>query len=221
MPSRLRALLVVACAALVFAALAPAAQADVVGGPETAARFDGIAQHGRALGSPQAPVTLTIFIELKCPFCRQFDRNVLPSVISRYVRSGKVRVVAEPLAFIPTDSKQAATMAIALGLQNKFWNFTDLFYANQLDESTDYITDEYLLGIAAAIPGADGPAALAARSGAKVQKSFAGSKRRMTKLGVNGTPTIFINRTGKRLQRVAVFYRGETLRALRNALRSK
>src|SRR5918992_2495495 len=39
---------------------------------EASAVFEGVPQNGVALGRPDAPVTLLEFVDLQCPFCRDF-----------------------------------------------------------------------------------------------------------------------------------------------------
>src|SRR5271167_3613603 len=63
---------------------------------ETVAAVDslvgGIPQSGNVLGSPTAPVTLQYFGDLECPICKAFTVGVLPSLISQYVRTGKLKI---------------------------------------------------------------------------------------------------------------------------------
>jgi protein-disulfide isomerase len=196
---RLRA--VVLSALCVVLAAPAAAHADVVGANEVSARLNGIPQNGRVLGNPNAPVTIELFHDLKCPFCRAFDLKVMPAIIHQYVKGGRVRIIAQPQAFIDPDGtgddRRAASMAVALSMQNKFWNFFDLFYLNQQDETTDYATDDYLLGLAAAIPGADGPRALGDRANPKVAASLKKSSAMMARFRVFGVPSVFVGRTGQ------------------------
>ena len=44
-------------------------------------------------GSPNAPLTLELYTDFQCPSCRMFYLNVLPSVMSDYVATGKVRLI--------------------------------------------------------------------------------------------------------------------------------
>lgn len=69
-------------------------------------------------GSPNAPVTMELYTDYQCPACRNFYLEVLPSVISQYVVTGKVRLIHRdyPLP-IPQHvySKLAARYANAAG----------------------------------------------------------------------------------------------------------
>jgi protein-disulfide isomerase len=62
--------------------------------------FAGIQQHGIVLGSPNAPVTLVEFADLQCPYCGEFARNALPQIVRDYVRTGRVKVAFQGLAFL-------------------------------------------------------------------------------------------------------------------------
>ncbi len=117
--------------------------------------FKGIPQSGNVLGSPAAPVTLVEYVDLQCPYCQQFETQVMPTVIERYVRSGKLKVDARVLAFIGPDSLRGQSAAIAAGQQDKEFNFTQLLYANQAGENSGWLSDDMVRAAAASIPGLD------------------------------------------------------------------
>lgn len=111
---------------------------------ETKALFAGLPQQGITLGDPKAKVTLVEFGDLQCPFCKQFAQTAFPQVVKDYVRTGKVKMQFQPLAFLGADSLKAGRAAAAAAEQNKFWEFADLFYNNQGTENSGYVTDKYL-----------------------------------------------------------------------------
>lgn len=196
---------VVLCLTLVatFAASTAVAQAEVREAAEVEARMSGIPQNGRTLGKSRAPLTLTYFHDLKCPFCRAFSLEVLPTIIRRYVRAGKLKITANPVAFVGldggVDSRRAAAAA-ALGNQRMYWNFMDLFYRNQQDESTTYVSDAYLTELAGAIPGADVQVMLSQKSSASISNSLKRSWALFERLELVGVPSVFLTRTGTRLR---------------------
>src|ERR1700720_4049744 len=101
----------------------PAASGTIPGQQESAAMLAGIPQHNIALGDPKAPVPHLEFAGLRRPFCKEFALQTLPLIVRDYVRTGKVRIQYEDLAFLGPQSKVAAAAAAAAGEQNKLWNF--------------------------------------------------------------------------------------------------
>jgi protein-disulfide isomerase len=162
---------------------------------ETLALYRGIPQRGYELGDPEADVMMLEFADLKCPFCGEYSRDVMPTVVSRYVRPGKVRLAFRNLAFIPPDSEDGARMAAAAGRQNKLFQYVDLVYRNQGPESEAWLTDAYLrrIGLAA---GLDVRRAFAERGSAFVTGQLKAAKDEAEQAGVKGTPTVLIFRAG-------------------------
>jgi protein-disulfide isomerase len=46
-----------------------------------------------AIGSIEAPVTITEYASMSCPHCAVFGENVFPMLRSKYIDTGKVRFV--------------------------------------------------------------------------------------------------------------------------------
>ncbi|HEY4279236.1 MAG TPA: thioredoxin domain-containing protein [Conexibacter sp.] len=172
----------------------------VAGQNATAALFDGIPQNGMTLGDPNAPVTMVEFGDLQCPFCKETSDSVLPDIIRNYVRSGRVKLVFRDVAFIGTDSIRAGQMGGAVAAQNKFWNFMHLFYANQKEENTGYVTDDFLREIAGGVAGVNVATALRERGNAAYQRDMSEAQREWQgTYGFQGTPAFVVGRTGSRL----------------------
>ena len=91
--------------AVVLVAIAVAVAAGGTGGngsnegstATVRSELQGIPQSGIALGSPKAPVTMVEFADLQCPFCAQYERDVFPTILDRYVRTGKVKLAVRTL----------------------------------------------------------------------------------------------------------------------------
>jgi protein-disulfide isomerase len=166
---------------------------------ETNARFAGIPQRGIAVGNPNAPVTLVEFADLQCPFCRNYTTTVLPSVVDRYVRTGKLRMEFRNVSFIGNDSLRAAQMAGGASLQNKLWQYVDLFYINQGEENSGYVTDEFLTRIGRAVRELNVQKAMNDRSLPSVQRALTEAQTEWTVAGFSGTPAFLLGPTGGRL----------------------
>jgi protein-disulfide isomerase len=164
--------------------------------------FGGIPQRGVELGDARARATLVEFVDPQCPFCGQYSRDVLPTVVRRYVRNGTLRLRMELLTFLGPDSLRIGQLAAAASLQDRAWQFTELAYENQGDEGSGYATDEYLRKIAAATPGLDAPKALAASGSPAAQRVLDQASRAKDRLGVSSTPTFYLERRGRPPQEV-------------------
>jgi protein-disulfide isomerase len=162
----------------------------------TLALFRGIPQTGTVLGRPDAPATVIEYADLQCPYCGQYARDVLPDVVRRYVRTGKVKLDFRPLAFLGADSVQAAEMAAAAGLQAKLYEFADLVYRNQGEEKSGWVTDAYLRRIATAV-GLDVSRAFAERRGTAAKGVLAVAKQDAKEAGVPSTPYFMVGRAGR------------------------
>jgi protein-disulfide isomerase len=165
----------------------------------TTARFAGLPQGGNALGSPQAPATLVEFADLQCPYCGEYGRDVLPSVVERYVRPGKLRLELNVLTFVGEDSVRAGKMAAAAALQDRMWSFADAYYASQGQENTGYVTADFLTETGTAA-GLDLAAARATQDGDKAAAVLRDAQAEADRLGVNSTPSFFVRHGDGELQ---------------------
>ena len=127
---------------------------------------------------------------------QQFEVQVMPTVISRYVRPGKVRVDARLLAFIGPDSERGRDASIAAGEQRKLFNYTQLLYLNQGPENSGWLDDDMVTSAAASIPGMDVPKLLDDRNSSAVDAAASRFDDQAAADNVRQTPTILIGRTG-------------------------
>ncbi len=174
------------------------------GAAEVAAMLRGIPQHGSALGSPHAPVTLVEFADPQCPYCGDWERVALPTIVEKYVRAGKVRIVYNGMTFVGPESVTALRTALAAGQQNRFWNVIALLYANQGTENTGWVTDSLLRGIGNAVPGLDTKRMLSSLQSAAVTRQLAAAAALAQEAGVNQTPTFAVGLTNKALKIVPI-----------------
>src|SRR5438874_4132537 len=96
------------------------------GASDVAAEFKGIPQTGTTLGWPFAPVTLTEYIDLHCPVCQQLETHVFPDILTRYIRTKKVKFVMKAWAFIGTDCNRGQAEELEAAKRNKAYNFAAL-----------------------------------------------------------------------------------------------
>jgi protein-disulfide isomerase len=161
--------------------------------------FAGIPQSGNTLGAKNAPKTLMVFADMQCPYCREFETQAFPSVVKNEVRTGRVRVVFQPISILGNDSVVAARAAAAAAQQNKFFDYASTFYANQGPENTGYVTEAFLTKIAKAVPGlnvARWKADLNAGAGTSILSRAETAARTA---GVDSTPSFFVAKKGRTL----------------------
>jgi protein-disulfide isomerase len=158
--------------------------------------FHGIPQHGNVLGSPTAPVRLIEYVDLQCPICREFETTVMPSIVPKYVRTGKVQVIARPIAFIGPDSVSGRLAALAAAKQNHFFEFSQLLYANQGTENTSWLNDAMIAAAYNSIPGLDTQAAEQARTSSEVSSQASTFDEQASADNVQGTPTVLVGKQG-------------------------
>jgi protein-disulfide isomerase len=155
----------------------------------TESALRGIPQSGTALGSPKAPVTMVEFADLQCPFCAQYERDVFPTLLKRYVRAGKVRLELRLLRFIGPDSDRLARVAAAAAEQNRMWQFVALAYQRQRRENSGYATEDFINKLSADA-GLTSPDA-----GADAERQVSRSERAAKTLGIDATPSFLIGPT--------------------------
>ena len=182
----------------------PPAGVALPGAGDVQRLLKGIPQTGNVLGDPSAPVTLVEYVDLQCPYCQQFETQVMPNVIDRYVRTGKLKVELRVLAFIGPDSQRGQFAAIAAAEQGREFNFAQLLYANQAGENTGWLSDEMVTSAANSIPGLDTEKLLADAGASGVKTTAQRYVSQATADKVTGTPTLLVGHTGSTLQTVSL-----------------
>ena len=138
-------------------------------------------------GAADAPVTIVEFSDFQCGFCFRVNPTV-GQLLDRY--NGKIRVAFK---HSPIEGHTAAPLAhraaFAAQQQGKFWEMHDRIFANQRDMSR-----EALLGHARAL-GLDLARFTADFDGAASKAALERDLAEGATLGVDGTPTFFINGT--------------------------
>ncbi|MHB1467877.1 MAG: DsbA family protein [Solirubrobacteraceae bacterium] len=173
----------------------------IPGETKTFQMLSGVPQHGFALGSASAPVTLTEYADLHCSTCAEFANDALPELVSEYVATGKLRIVFQPLDSNP-DSLRAARIAAALALQNRLWQFVGLLFRNQESANKPFVTETYVASLIEAIPGAELARALGARNTTTVAQEIARFATEAHRRGLSASPSFELSRTGGRERRL-------------------
>lgn len=153
---------------------------------------------GVSVGREDAPVVVYEFADFQCPGCGQFAAFTVPLIKQRFVDSGQVRYVYYdyPLVSIHQNSFLAARAGRCAKEQGRFWEMHDYLYAKQPEWSIERDPTELFVGYAEQA-GANADAFEACLRSDRYAREVTESMRLAESLGVQGTPTLFIN--GKRL----------------------
>jgi protein-disulfide isomerase len=167
--------------------------------------LQGIPQNGITLGNASAPVTIQYFGDLECPICKQFTLGALPSVIQKYVRTGKVKIEYRSMQTATRERETFQTQqvaALAAGKQNLMWHYIELFYHEQGEEGSGYVTESYLQGLAAQVPGLSLSNWSSARNDPAYANQVISDAQAANQSGFTGTPSFLIGKTGGSMQKL-------------------
>jgi protein-disulfide isomerase len=155
--------------------------------------------NGTSLGDPNAPVKVDVYEDFRCSACMYYTQKYEPTVIQNYVDTGKVYYTYHSFIVIDggdgTDaSYRSANAAMCASEQGLFWEYHDTLFANQVTESATLYTDARLITMAENI-GLDMTKFNQCYQAKKYASTVKNDISEGQTLGVNGTPSIFVNGT--------------------------
>ena len=103
------------------------------------------------IGKADAPVTVSIFTDFMCPYCKTFE-EANAEMLSALLQSGKAKVDIYPFTFLDGASQGTrystrsanAFATIANANADQAWSFYQLLFAHQPDEGTTGLSDAQL-----------------------------------------------------------------------------
>jgi protein-disulfide isomerase len=143
-----------------------------------------------ALGSATAPVVIVEYASMTCPHCAHFHETTFPELKKKYIDTGKIRFIFREF---PLDALAAAGSLLArCAGKDKYFPLIETLFAQQKDWVVQKPL-EPLLGIAkqAGFTQQSFDECLANQQMLSAIEET--RTRANTKLGVNSTPTFFIN----------------------------
>ncbi len=178
------------------------------GAPYVANLFKNIPQHGLVLGNPNAPATLTEYIDLQCPVCQEFESTMLPTLVQKYVRTGKLNIKMQPWSIRdfpggPQDSTRGQKATIAASLQNKAFPFAEMLYLNQGVENSGWLDDNMVLTAASSVDGMNVQQVLNDSGSSGVKSTVSSVDGTAAANRFNSTPTLLLNHKGQKPHEVA------------------
>ncbi|GBF04377.1 DSBA oxidoreductase [Deinococcus aerius] len=160
------------------------------------------------LGKANAPVTLVVFEDFKCPNCKRFEEEFLPEIRSKYIDTGKARLVSLNFPFIAQnnqlpvdDSKlaaQAAECAFVQGGNDAYERMKAILFRAQGPENEVWASKSRLKELAGSVDGLDQTKFNTCIDNDETAAAVDADERQAEQAGVTGTPSIYVN--GKLVQ---------------------
>lgn len=183
--------------------------------------FKGIPQKGLVLGNPNAKTQMEMFIDVQCPICQNYEVNYLPTIVQKYIRTGKVQLHLQPWAFLGPQSFTGRLGLIAASLQNKGYQYAKVLYDNQGQEESGWLTGPMMANIAASTTGLD-LAKWQQDVNSSGVKSIANEVDKLaTQKKVTGTPTVLVGCVGGPQRDIVAAQAAPTLQDTEQALNAQ
>jgi protein-disulfide isomerase len=126
--------------------------ADIGGVNEVQELFGGIEQEGAYIGPADAEITVSVFNDLQCTDCADYELEVIDPLIAEYARTDLARFEFRHFSLAPNDTTLAAIASEAAGLQERQWQYLDTFLRNQELVQRRGVDEELLRQVAEAVP---------------------------------------------------------------------
>ena len=144
-------------------------------------------QDSMTTGCPDAPVTVTVYLCARCPYCAK----VIPTLIASIQKGELFKVAKLDIRLFPIKTHKDGTPANlafqAAAEQGKFFDFLQYAYLHFDDYSPSVLTEW------AEKAGLDASQFDTDRESKSIRKSVVAAKKEGLKNGVEATPTVFIN----------------------------
>jgi protein-disulfide isomerase len=144
-------------------------------------------------GSADAPVTIVELSDYNCPICADFNLSTASLIDDELVATGDVKYVVHPFA-LWSESMPIVEAAVCAKEQGSgFWNFHHLLFANQQRFSRQQPPSRALLREIAEASGLDVDQFETCLDEGRTAEAEAATRQGQEELGVNSTPTFFVN----------------------------
>jgi protein-disulfide isomerase len=149
-------------------------------------------------GNPAAPVTIVEFSDFQCPYCRQAYQGVM-RILKDHPSDVKFIYKQFPLSEIHPWARSAAIISACAGRQNPaaFWKLHDAYFDDQASITAQNLTAKSRAAVSGVkLDDAQWSACISDPLSAEhqaVEAALANSLKEGEPLGVQGTPTFFLN----------------------------
>ncbi|HTR84417.1 MAG TPA: thioredoxin domain-containing protein [Reyranella sp.] len=141
-------------------------------------------------GSPNAPITLIEYASFTCPHCAHFNVMILPEIKTKWIDTGKLKLVYRdyPLDQTAAQAAQLARCAPA----DRYFGVVDMIFRTQ---GTWALAQDPIAELSKSlrIAGIGESEAKACLANSKIADEVVASAQGGDKVGVKATPSLFIN----------------------------
>lgn len=167
-------------------AAAPASQGSV----DMVALLEPGALPDKMLGNADAPVTIVEYASMTCPHCAHFHETTLPELKTKYIDTGKARLI---LREFPFDPRAEAGFMLARCSGDNYFPMVDVLFKQQANWASVENAKDALLQISK-LAGFSQESFEACLTDQKLLDEVrAVQKRGADEFKVDSTPTFFIN----------------------------
>jgi protein-disulfide isomerase len=151
------------------------------------------------IGESSAPTTIKLYEDFQCPICNEFEKQA-GTQIQQAIAGGKAKVDFHMVAFLDRSSTtnyssralNAAMAVLSTAGPDAFLKFHAIAYENQPAEGSAGVPDSTLVDWAVQA-GADEAEVTPLIDGNVYHQWVLNATDQMSKDGVSGTPTVYIN----------------------------
>lgn len=144
------------------------------------------------LGNKDAKITIVIFEDFQCPYCKKFNIETFPKLKEKYIDTGRVILIHQDYAFLGLESTMASEATYCAADQDKFWEYRDYLYNNQGVENSGQFSNNNLKSFAKTL-GLDVLLFNSCLESRKHKDLVQKSVNFASSYGVSATPTFVIN----------------------------
>lgn len=152
------------------------------------------------LGDKNAPVTMIEFSDYECPFCKRHFDQVYPEIKKDYIDTGKVKLVFRDYIAVPghnplaTSEAMAAECAREQGGDSVYFKYHDQVFTKTTSNGSGLAVSQ--LSIIAKDLGLNVPKFQQCLDSNKYKDEVNKDIADGSKVGVNGTPSFFVGKSG-------------------------
>lgn len=156
--------------------------------------FDDLPMKDDIMGDANAPVTIIEYASMTCPHCRSFHENILPAIKTKYIDTGKVKLILRPFPFDGDKRGLAAFLLAKCAPNDNYYAMVDALFSTQSTWANPKVNPVPELQRMSKLAGMTDESFKACLSRQDLIDNLIATRDKAVKdFGVTSTPTLFIN----------------------------